>query len=275
MRKSNCRRLILFVCTATLLCGLEASSQAKEWEVRVMSYNIHHANPPSAAGVINTDSVAGVITKNQPDVVALQEVDVNTSRSGKELDEAKAIADKARMHYRFAKAIDYAGGDYGIAILSKYAFDSFAIYKLPSGSPDAEARVLALGFFGKGKQVFAFACTHLDAGGENAGRLLQMKFIDSILGLVRVPLILAGDLNSEPANPVIGIMDKHFKRTCIDTCSYTFPSTSAKKTIDYIAVHRSVTAEIVEHKVLHEPFPSDHLPIMAIIKMKAGKMEYK
>jgi endonuclease/exonuclease/phosphatase family metal-dependent hydrolase len=275
MQRNRWWQIVGVIWCLGLINAVTASCQKKTLPVRIISYNIHHANPPSAANVINTDTIAGVIEKYQPDMVALQEVDVNTSRSGKELNEAKAIAEKAGMQYRFAKAIDYAGGNYGIAILSKYRFDSFAVHKLPSANARAEARVLAIGYFTTGKQVFAFACTHLDAEGDNSSRLLQMKVIDSILSHVKMPVILAGDLNSEPVNPVIGLLDQQFKRTCIDSCGNTFPSNRPVKIIDYIAIKKTVKSEVVRHEVLPEPFPSDHLPILAEVKIKAGKSKKK
>ncbi|RZK47377.1 MAG: endonuclease, partial [Pedobacter sp.] len=44
----------------------------------MLSYNIHHCNPPSAGTLIDVDTIAGVIRKLNPDLVALQEVDVKT-----------------------------------------------------------------------------------------------------------------------------------------------------------------------------------------------------
>nr|WP_315823812.1 endonuclease/exonuclease/phosphatase family protein [Paraflavitalea speifideiaquila] len=107
-----------------------------------MSYNIHHANPPSKAGVIDLDAIAAVINKYKPDVVALQEVDVNTKRSG--LNEAFLLAQKTKMNFYFARAIDYDGGQYGVAILSKYALSGGFTLPLPTlAGSNGEPRVLA------------------------------------------------------------------------------------------------------------------------------------
>jgi hypothetical protein len=42
-------------------------------ELRVLTYNIHHCNPPSKEGLIDLDTIARVIAKQNPDLVALQE----------------------------------------------------------------------------------------------------------------------------------------------------------------------------------------------------------
>ena len=257
------RCLLLLLGGFTLVNASPALGQKNGPRLKILSYNIHYANPPSLPGMINTDTIGTLISKYQPDLVALQEVDVNTNRSGPSLDEAKAIAGKAGMDYRFAKAIDYAGGEYGVAILSRYAFDSFEVHKLPSATPKSEARVLAVGFFHIGETHFIFACTHLDAEGGNASRLLQIHAIDSLLGTEKMPVLLAGDLNSEPSSPVVQIFDKHFQRSCKDSSHFTFPSDHPVKTIDYIGVSKNKPARVVEHRVLPETFPSDHRAIWA------------
>ena len=74
-----------------------------------LTYNIHHANP-SEGTVIDTDSIAKIIKKQQPDLVALQEVDVNNTRSGITLNEASDIANKSGLaYYYFGKAIKELG----------------------------------------------------------------------------------------------------------------------------------------------------------------------
>src|SRR5690348_2217023 len=78
--------------------------------LRIMTYNIHHCNPPtkSKTGEIEVDAIARVINSRHPDLVALQEVDVNTKRSGG-IDQAAQLAAKTGMHAYFGKAIDHDG----------------------------------------------------------------------------------------------------------------------------------------------------------------------
>src|SRR5690606_28018267 len=94
-------------------------------------YNIHHANPPSKPALIDIDAIARAIKDQDPDLVALQEVDVNTQRSGK-FNQAEEIARRLGMSFFFAKAIDHGGGDYGVAILSKFPMSETAIHSLPT-----------------------------------------------------------------------------------------------------------------------------------------------
>ena len=72
--------------------------------LRVMSYNIHHANPPAKEkeGAIDVNAIAKAISLQHPDLVALQEVDVNTKRSGN-INEAVLLAQKAKDEFLFWK----------------------------------------------------------------------------------------------------------------------------------------------------------------------------
>ena len=128
--------LILFLSLNTLFVFSQT--------LKVMSFNIHHANPPAEeeSGKIDIDGVVNAIKRVKPDVVALQEVDVNTNRSGK-INEAILIAQKLEMQVFFAKAIDYDGGEYGLAILSKWGMTDHEIKPLSFlADTKAEPRIL-------------------------------------------------------------------------------------------------------------------------------------
>jgi endonuclease/exonuclease/phosphatase family metal-dependent hydrolase len=51
-------------------CGEKPQSTPSDI-LRVMTYNIHHANPPSKPNVIDVEAIATIINKESPDVVAL------------------------------------------------------------------------------------------------------------------------------------------------------------------------------------------------------------
>ena len=88
--------------------------------ITVMTYNIHHCNPPSKPGLIDVEAIAAVIRRESPDFVALQEVDVHTVRSGEGLHQARKLAKLTHMHFHFAKAPSMIsmGGEPGTALKS-------------------------------------------------------------------------------------------------------------------------------------------------------------
>lgn len=238
--------------------------------LKVMSYNIHHANPPSRPGLIDLDAIAAVINNAKPDIVAVQEVDVNTRRSGSSINEAEELAAKTGMRVYFAKAIDHDGGDYGVAILSRFPFSALRIHRLPvEEGTKGEPRILATAELRlPGDQKIIFACTHLDAQRTDTNRILQIKEVVKILKREIYPVILAGDLNAVEGGEVINILDQHFTRTCKKNCGFTIPVVNPAKTIDFIAYSSGDPFKIVSHTVIDEKYASDHLPVVAEIGFK-------
>lgn len=240
----------------------------RKYSLRILSYNIHHAEPPSKPGVIDLDAIAKVINDQRPDLVALQEVDVFTRRSGESINQAVELGKKTGMEAYFFKAIDFAGGEYGVAILSKLPVTSTDRYPLPrNAGSSGEPRILATATVQlSAKDSFLFACTHLDAQRDSTDRLLQ---INAIIGHLRdsaIPTIIAGDFNAVPGSGIIRILDKHFTRTC-NPCDYTIPVTEPTRAIDFIAYRPGTKFKVISHNVIPERYASDHLPVLAVLEI--------
>jgi endonuclease/exonuclease/phosphatase family metal-dependent hydrolase len=273
---------IFYLCITFLLlssCGKTQSQAtgnsnnpvpAEPEGLRVLCYNIHHCNPPSKAGLIDVDAIAKVINDAKPDIVALQEVDVHTGRSGSGLHQAEELARKTGMQSYFAKGIDYDGGEYGVAILSKYPMEATMKYELPTAEgTNGEPRILATAVLTlPGNEKIRFACTHLDAQKNDTNRVLQIAKINEILKNETMPLIIAGDFNATPDSRVINMLDTEFMRTCKTACGFTIPQVNPTKTIDYIAYKPGNAFTVAQHKVIIESYASDHLPVFSILKKK-------
>lgn len=240
--------------------GKSADKNSKQ-VLRILTYNIHHGNPPAKPDLIDLDAIARVIKESRADVVALQEVETGVNRSGG-VNEAKILAGKTGLNYQFFKAIDHDGGDYGIAILSRYKFKDVKLVPLPQ-EIIAEKRVLGYLTVKIGKQQFIFANTHLDATKTQENRIVQMKGILKEFEQTALPVILCGDLNSVPGSEAINLLDQQFKRTCIENCWYTSPQLNPRRTIDFIAT-KNVKWPLLEHRVIEETYASDHRPLLAV-----------
>lgn len=238
----------------------------KERPLRIMAYNIHHANPPSRPDSIDIPAIVRTLKAQDPDMVALQEIDANTERSGRG-NQAEIIADSLGMNVFFGKSIDFEGGDYGVAILSKFPISEGTVHRLPTASgTNGEKRVLATVKIALPDNRFIrFGSTHLDSQKADTNRLLQIKEIQRIASEDDLPMIIAGDFNAPPSSEVITILDQGFKRTC-DTCQPTIPVDHPEKAIDFIAFRPEKSFKIVDHKVITETYASDHLPIVAILE---------
>lgn len=258
--------LVLFTLIIAVSCSSKrVGTESKTSALRVMSYNIHHCNPPSREGLIDINAIAKVIRLQRPDLVALQEVDVNTKRSG-HVNQAALLASQLKMKVYFAKAIAHDGGDYGVAILSRYPLTETQTFMLPKNNDKkAEQRVLAMATITlpDGRKI-KFASTHLDAQKTAANRLMQIAEINRLTAKEGLPVIVAGDLNAEPASEVVNIFDEHFTRTC-STCPFTIPVINPRKTIDYIAYRKGNPFKIISHEVIAERYASDHLPVLTVL----------
>ena len=248
--------------------SVEDGNEGSEATIRVMSYNIHHSNPPGKPGAIDIDAITRVIKSEDPDLVALQEVDVNTKRSGA-FNQAKEIAEDLDMHFFFGKALDYQGGGYGVAILSKYPMEDTTVHRLPAteGS-NVEPRIVASARIElPDGTAIRFGSTHLHAGKDSLNRQSQVEEVVRIAAQQELPFILAGDFNAVPKSEVMQTVKKEFKFTC-DDCPLTSSAQNPVRTIDYIVFRDpSNKLRVEDHKVINENEASDHLPVVAVFKV--------
>lgn len=251
---------------------LKAEDLAATGTIRVMSYNIHHCDPPSVSGDIpEIDTTIAVIAKQNPDIVALQEVDMNTNRSGN-VHQAKVIGERLGMYYYFGAAKNIPGGKYGVAILSKFPISEATTIALPMPDTSGEARVLAIVKITlPDGTAIRFGCTHFDLVTEN--KKAEVAKVVEIAAAETMPFIIAGDLNSWENSGVIATLDTKLTRTC-HGCPPTSPAKNPQNTIDYIAYrHPQDKFSVVSHKAVKETYASDHRPIVAEIAYQKSDTE--
>ena len=100
--------------------------------VRVLAYNVKHGRGND--GKVDLERTANVIRRLNPDVVALQEIDHKAERSGN-VDEAKKLAELTGLrHHAFGRFFDFQGGEYGMAIISRYPLEDVTNLRLPDGA---------------------------------------------------------------------------------------------------------------------------------------------
>lgn len=247
----------------------QTRDRIKDWDgtLKVMTYNVHHCNPPTAAGQIDVEAIAKVISSQNVDLVALQEIDVNTERSGKGKNQAKLLAELTGMHFYFSKALDFQNGEYGVAVLSKFPIVDSLRISLPNDSDvKEELRTVAVAtVLLPTKQKILFGSTHL--GLTEQSRKLQSEKLVQNLKSNALPLILAGDFNATPDSRVIKYLDAYFTRTCAADCAPTIPVENPSKTIDFIMFRNASKLKLKKSFVIDEKYASDHLPVVAEFKV--------
>jgi endonuclease/exonuclease/phosphatase family metal-dependent hydrolase len=235
----------------------------------LMSYNVHGC--AGMDGQISTERIARVIARYNPDIIALQELDVGRQRSGR-TDQVEMIARKLEMKYHFNPAFRWKDEQYGNAILSRYPMaliKSGSLPQLPDKRGGREPRGalwVAVEFGGKKMQVLN---THLSLWPRE--RSLQADALLSEEWLqhpdCQGPVVLCGDFNAFPGTTV------HRK-----ICHKLYDSQAAKPghrprstwfghypvgRIDYVFVNNDlqVLSNTVPRTNL-EKTASDHLPLI-------------
>ena len=234
------KKNLLFIFAALFIFSAQAQNTLK-----LMSYNIKNAN--GMDNVCNFQRIANVINNTSPDVVAIQEVDSMTNRSGQKYVLGE-IAERTQMHGYFAPAIDYDGGKYGIGLLTKQVPLRLQTLPLPGRE---EARTLILAEFAD----YIYCCTHMSLTEED--RMKSLELVKAFTSSSTKPLFLAGDMNANPKQ-------------------HTFPAPDPKETIDYIATLKQNAKgfAVISAKVINEPMASDHRPILVELRTaeKADKI---
>jgi endonuclease/exonuclease/phosphatase family metal-dependent hydrolase len=243
--------IVCLLCVGSL--SLASCSSKKGNSLRIMTYNIHNAIGMDEK--VDIARVAEVILQSAPDVVAVQEIDSVTERSGK-VDVLSELGNKVGMHALFAPAIDFQGGKYGIGILSKKTPKSWKQIVLPGRE---EARTLLLAEFDE----YYFTCVHLSLTDED--RNTSVSMIKEVLPQTDKPVFLAGDWNMEADSPEFKKMEQVFD-VLNDTAVYTCPAPLPEACIDYVAVAKqciqNTPVEVLKKEVIADKVASDHRPVL-------------
>lgn len=246
-----------------------AGQHRSETPLRVLVYNIHAGK--DAKGVDNLARVAQIVRGTHADVVLLQEVDKGTTRSGK-VDQVAELMRLTGYNGAFGKTLDYQGGDYGIAILSRWPIVSDTLIHLPveppqfrsnvSYEPRGALRVVIQSPLG----ILRVVNTHIDASREDTYRLQEAKTVLAIGGALRDSsgtTFIGGDLNSEPESAVIALFAPAGWRDGFRECGkgngLSYPDDAPVKRIDYLMMTgrtRCTFAEVLNTNA------SDHRPVL-------------
>lgn len=241
--------------------------------LRVMTYNVHSCI--GLDGKVDVERVARVIAQANPDVVALQELDVGRDRS-LGLDQAQLIARYLEMEFHFHPAMHMEEERYGDAILTHLPLRLVKAGPLPglADRPKLEPRGAiwaAVQFNGQEVQIIN---THL--GLQPRERLAQ---IDCLLGKdwlghadCRGPVVLCGDLNAQPNSQVCRRITAQLQDSQTLLAQHrpagTFPSRFAALRIDHIFVSQAVAVTAVDIPSSQlAKVASDHLPLLVQLRI--------
>ena len=235
-----------------------------------MTYTVHSCI--GMDGKSSVSRIARVVGAYTPDIVALQELDVDRPRTG-EVDQAHSIARILEMEYHFHPAFTLAQEQYGNAVLSRYPLRLVHSACLPgrNGTEPRGAIWCAVDWNGVNIQIIA---THL--GLRPGERRVQVEALlaDEWLGhtACRGPVIVCGDLNAGPRSYVCRQLARTVRDAQRELAQHRPVSTwfgrYPLKRIDHIFVSSAFSVmevTVPRRRLTH--VASDHLPVIADLSL--------
>jgi endonuclease/exonuclease/phosphatase family metal-dependent hydrolase len=239
----------------------------RDSSLRVMTFNI-------AAGNGDLARIAATIRRENPDLVALQEVDVHWGTRSSFADQARELGAQLGMEARFAPIYRVPGADssaprreYGVALLSRFPIATWRNDTITRLSTLTETPVpapmpgfLAATVLVRGAAVRVFN-THTDYRPDPAVRVKQVAEMLRIVGEPRMPTLLFGDLNAPPDAPEMQPLLIRLRDAwpTANGDGFTYPATKPVKRIDYVLTsphYRVLSARVPETNA------SDHRPVV-------------
>ncbi|MEA3365057.1 MAG: endonuclease/exonuclease/phosphatase family protein, partial [Candidatus Hydrogenedentes bacterium] len=231
---------------AVLLAGLLCAVPVCAATIKVLTYNIHHGE--GTDGKIDIERIAGLIRAESPDVVCLQEVDRNMSRTNG-LDIPALLAAKLGMNVTFGPNLEIQGGHYGNATLTPHEILKQENCSLPTPE-DGEPRGCLRTTIAVGNQTVDVFNTHFSIIGEE--RIAQASRVFDVLPQHSV--VLAGDLNETDTAEGLELLLRHLQDTAAAMRGErrtTIGEGEKARRIDYVLVSRDlrvVSARVIDTK---------------------------
>ena len=262
------KNLIFLITSCICLFPLQdiATSRAitenpkKKKELIILTYNVHQC-----VGVdkkTDYQRVADVITRINPQIVTLQELDSATQRSGG-IIVLNELATRTKMYPIYGPYFEFEGGKYGIGILSKEKPAKWKSVPIPGR---IQNRLLIVEL-----KDFIMCCTHFSLNEED--RLKSVVILNELFKESSKPVFFAGDLNTVPESETIKNIETKWIMLNDPTIPTTPFSDQPESCIDHIfALKDSIHIFKTEQRVVErEPLASDHCPVwvkVAITKKK-------
>ncbi|MCP4885823.1 MAG: endonuclease [Planctomycetaceae bacterium] len=245
---------------------LSVGKTAADDTFRVLCYNIHYGQ--GTDGKYDVERLANVINQTQPDLVALQEVDVGVKRSGR-IHQARQLAEQTGMAVRFGPTQHFEGGLFGNAVLTRHQILDVAIHPLPYSESTPEKTTypraaIAVTIRAPSGQPLRLISTHFQHNVPE-DRVAEAQAINGLFATdnEKIPTILAGDMNAQPQAEPIQILRKQWKVVLNDPPAPSAPATTPRSRIDYIFYRPSNAFRLIKTNVVNEPIASDHRPVFA------------
>lgn len=255
-------RTIACILLAALACLTPPSPHAVQPDaLRVVSYNIRHGRGDDK--VVDLERTARVLRPLRPDIVGLQEVDERATRSG-DVPQAERLGELLGMHHAFGKFMDFQGGAYGMAILSRHPILLVDPVTLPDGNEPRVALTVVTRLPDGGR--ITIVNVHFDWVRDDRFRFAQAERLARHLDGLKTPYVLLGDFNDLPESRTIELFRARAEEARKPADGrLTFPAAEPVRQIDYIFFAPPGRWRAAEVRVIDERAASDHRPVFAVL----------
>ncbi|WP_422738727.1 endonuclease/exonuclease/phosphatase family protein [Micromonospora sp. WMMD729] len=232
--------------------------------LRVVAYNIRMGF--GLDGRFDLAGLTAAIDRQRPDVVLLSEVDRGWLLNGGH-DTLDLLSDRLGMPYVFGPAADPVWGD---AVLSRWPVTAPRSLPLPAVGAPTGAQALAVTLdLGDGVRT-AVVSTHLQPPPDR-GPVVQARTVAdfAIRYAAGNPLVVAGDLNTEPGDEAFGQFTAAGLKDALAAARplATSPADDPRTQIDHVFVSPGLTAA---DPVAPRGEASDHLPVAVTLTLPPG-----
>jgi endonuclease/exonuclease/phosphatase family metal-dependent hydrolase len=243
------RVLIILSCLVISGQTLASASTTPTVALKVITLNLH--NGKDARGERNLERFTQFVIAEQPDIIALQEVQPKDLKR-LELPGYRVITGPNANYIPFY---------FGNALLTRRPILYHRHHYLPSQKEQRGVDEVAIAMNGQTLRVLN---THIGLGREEQRR--QIRELVRISGYLPGPVLITGDFNLEPSNPLL--REFPFREVSAAEVPYkTFPAGQPKYQIDQIWYNDYL--KLREARALRWD-GSDHLPVTASLLLTNG-----
>lgn len=232
-----------------------------------MTYNIHSGFGRDKR--YELDRIIQVIKHEDPDIIALQEVDNNLSRSNFQ-NQSEIIAGSLEMNYHHCVNHSFENGEYGLTTLSRFPMVNIQRYDLSFHRYEPRGSLRTDLLIDDRTRLHVFN-VHLGLRIRERQHQRRRLLSESMLlnRDLQDPVLVLGDFNDRPFSVIHEQLRDHFVDVC-DLIGPKFPPTFRRGPIRlrldhiYASSHfRSLMGYVVNTPLAQ--IASDHFPVVALI----------
>jgi endonuclease/exonuclease/phosphatase family metal-dependent hydrolase len=236
-----------------------------EREVSVATYNVHRWTGLNGRAKPDPARAGFVISELGADVIALQEV----VRPFSGTDPLRSLAEALGLHFVFAPTRVHKRGELGNAILSRFAIEGLSVLDISSSRMERRGALTAQ--FNGVAGGLGVVATHLSLVDRTRHRQVE-KLLDHPQ-FHSGPTVLLGDMNAWRRCKATRSLERNLRAHHNEAWPASFPAARPLLALDRIYARGATVCDIHIHDTLAARRASDHLPVLATLRITRSEAE--